>query len=198
MILLCLLVCDLNRTPIVMAKHGGSCVHFSGISTCGRTSRETVSHTQYPPLPTLCKISLPIYVIVTNKLLQPLTTTWYDSLVLSFSLLKIWWRLIKHRSFLHASCARSCVVDGSAFSFAEGAVVCSTSLMASLIMKHETPARCRASKSAKQFSGLQKDYKFKFKYFIASYTWQGVYRGSCNKVSHTHTHENLTKHNILC
>ena len=74
---------------IVMAKHGGSCVHFSRISTCGRTSRETVSHPQCPPLPTLCKISLPIYVIVTNKLLQPLTTTWYDSLVLSFSLLKI-------------------------------------------------------------------------------------------------------------
>ena len=74
---------------IVMAKHGGSCVHFSGISTCGKTSRETVSHPQCPPLPTLCKISLPIYVIVTNKLLQPLTTTWYDSLVLSISLLKI-------------------------------------------------------------------------------------------------------------
>ena len=74
---------------IVMAKHGGSCVHFSGISTCGRTSRETVSHPQCPPLPTLCKISLPIYVIVTNKLLQPLTTTWYDSLGLSISLLKI-------------------------------------------------------------------------------------------------------------
>ena len=74
---------------IVMAKHGGSCVHFSGISTCGRTSRETVSHPQCPPFPTLCKISLPIYVIVTNKLLQPLTTIWYDSLVLSFAFLKI-------------------------------------------------------------------------------------------------------------
>ena len=60
--------------------------------------------------------------------------------------------------------------DGSAFSFADGAVVCSTSLMASLIMKHETPAICRASRSLKQFSGLQEDYKFKFKYFIASYT----------------------------
>ena len=86
-----------------------------------------------------------------------------------------------------ASCARSLVVDGSAFSFADVDVVCSTSLMASLIMKHERPARCRASRSVKQSSGLQKDYKFKFKYFIASYTWQGVYRGSCNKVSHTHT-----------
>ena len=161
-----------------MAKHGGSRVHFSGISTCGRTSRETVSRPQCPP----CKISLPIYVIVTNKLLQPLThwgrvthicvgilpiigsenglspgrrqaiiwtnagilvieplgtnfseiligiqifsfkkmrlkmssakwrpsclglnvltATWYNSLVLYFSLLKISRRLIKHRSFL--------------------------------------------------------------------------------------------------
>ena len=125
----------------------------------------------------LCKISLPIYVIVTNKLLQPLTATWYDSLVLSFSML-------------------SCVVDRlmGAFIFADGAVVCSTSLMDSL-MKHEIPARCRASRSVKQSSGLQKDHKFKFKYFIASYTWQCVYRGSCNKVSHTHN-ENLTKYNI--
>ena len=50
-------VCDLNRTPIVMAKHGGSCVHFSGIPTCERTSRDTVSHPQRPPLPTLYIIS---------------------------------------------------------------------------------------------------------------------------------------------
>ena len=79
-----LLVCDLNRTPIVMAKHEGSFVHFSGISTCGRTSRETASHPQRPPLTTLHEISLPVYVIVTNKRLQHLTT-WYNSLVLSFS-----------------------------------------------------------------------------------------------------------------
>ena len=69
-----LLVCDLNRTPIVMAEHGVSCVHFSGISICGRISRQTVSHPQRPPLLTLCKISLPVYVIVTNERLQPLTT----------------------------------------------------------------------------------------------------------------------------
>ena len=85
---------------IVMAKHGGSCVHFSGISTCGRTSRETVSHSQRQPLPTPHKIALPVYVIVTNKRLQPLTTTLYNSLVLSFSLLTTKRRLIKHRSFL--------------------------------------------------------------------------------------------------
>ena len=166
-----------------MAKHGGSCVHFSGISTCGRTSRrETVSHPQCPPLPTLCKISLPICVIVTNKLLQPLTTTWYNSLVLSFRC----WKFNDVWLNIGVFCA-SCVVDGSAFSFADWAVVCSTSLMASLIMKHETPARCRVSRNVKHSNGLQKDYKFKFKYFIASYTLQGVHRGSCNKVSHTHT-----------
>ena len=44
---------------------------------------------QRQPFQTLCKISLPVYVIVTNERLQPCTTTWYNSLVLSFSLLKI-------------------------------------------------------------------------------------------------------------
>ena len=44
---------------------------------------------QRPPLPTLYKISLPVYVIVTNKRLQPLITTWCNSLLLSLSLLKI-------------------------------------------------------------------------------------------------------------
>ena len=44
---------------IVMAKNGGSCVNFSGISTCGRTPRETVSHPQSPPLPTLYKYLYP-------------------------------------------------------------------------------------------------------------------------------------------
>ena len=69
---------DLNRTPVVMAKHGGSCVHFSWISTCGRTLRDTVLHPQRQWLPTLYRISLPVYVIVTNKRLQLLTTTWYN------------------------------------------------------------------------------------------------------------------------
>ena len=57
--LIILLVCDLNRTPIVMAKHGGPCVPFSGISTCGRTSRETVLYPQHAPLPTLWKYRYP-------------------------------------------------------------------------------------------------------------------------------------------
>ena len=90
---------------IVMAKHEGSCVHFSGISTCGRTSPKTVSHPQRQLLPTAYKISLPVHVIVTNKRLQLLATTLYNSLVLSFSLLKSSRRLIRHRAF----CA-TCVV----------------------------------------------------------------------------------------
>ena len=39
--------------------------------------------------------------------------------------------------------------------------------------------------------------KFKFKYFIASYTRQSVHRGCCNNVSHAHTHGNLSKHNTF-
>ena len=119
-----LLVCDLNRTPIVMANHGGPCVHFSGISTCGRTSRETVLHPQHAQLPTLCKISLPVYDIVTNEQLQPLTTTWYNSLVLSFSFLKNLATLNLTSDFS----AR--LVDGSALSFRDGAVDCFTFLLA--------------------------------------------------------------------
>ena len=47
------------------------------------------------------------------------------------------------------------------------------------------PAKLRGTLLALR-AGLQKYYKFKFKYFIASYTWQGAHRGLCNKVSHTH------------
>ena len=83
-------VSHLNRTPIVMAKHRCSCVHFSGISTCGRTSRETVSHPQCPPLPTIYKMSLPVYVIVTNKWLQPLTITWYIDIIYWCYLFHCW------------------------------------------------------------------------------------------------------------
>ena len=41
-----------------------------------KTSRETDLHPQHPPILTLYEISLPVYVIVTNKRLQLLTTTW--------------------------------------------------------------------------------------------------------------------------
>ena len=112
------LVCDLNY----YGKTWRPLCPFSGIATCGRTSRETVSHPQHAPLPTLCKTSLPIYV--TNERLQPLTATWYNSLVLSFRCWKfndVW--------FNNGLFCASCIVDGGALSFADGAVDCFTSLL---------------------------------------------------------------------
>ena len=114
------LVCDLNRTPIVMANHGGFCVHFSGISpggisTCGRTSRQTVSHPRRPPLLTLYKISLPVCVIVTNKRLRPLTTS-----IIHWCYLFHCWKSNNVWLNTGVSCA-PCIVEGSALSFAEGA-----------------------------------------------------------------------------
>ena len=147
---------------IVMAKHGGSCVHFSGISTCGRTSRETVSHSQRQPFPTPHKIALPVYVTVTNKRLQPLTTTLCNSLVLSFSLLTTKRRLIKHRSAY-------CVVLSSA----DGARL--------------FHAPCRPASRGVEQTKTGGRSRFKLKYFIASYTCQGVPQCLCNEVSHTHT-----------
>ena len=170
-IILChLLVCDLNRTPIVMAKHGGSCVHFSGISTCGRTSPETVSHPQRQPLPTACKISLPVYVIVTNKRLQLLQ----QPCIIHWCYLFRCWKFYDVWLNIGVFCAPCVVAEGSALSFADGAaVVCSTSPMASLIrsMKHPLDVVRVGSWNS---LGLQKYYKFKFKYFIVAYTWQGV------------------------
>ena len=131
-----------------MAKHGGSCVHFSGISTCGRTSPETVSHPQRQPIPTAYKISLPVHVIVTNKWLRLLATTLYDSLVLYFSLLKSSRRLIRHRSFL-------CVVDGALSALQTG---CSSLFHVPngfAYWKHETSARCRANRIVKQFKAAE-------------------------------------------
>ena len=160
---------------IVMAKHGGSCVHFSGISTCGRTSRETVSHSQRQPLPTPHKIALPVYVTVTNKRLQPLTTTLYNSLVLSFSLLTTKRRLIKHRSLLRVPCVVLSSADGARLFH----VLCRPASRG----VEQTKTGCRS--------------RFKLKYFIASYICQGVPRCLCNKVSHTHTDTNtLIKHSI--
>ena len=103
---------------------------FQESPLAGKTSRETVSHPQHPPLPTLCKISLSVYVIVTNGRLQPLTATWYNSLVLSFSLLTIQRRWIKHRTFLRALRSWRTVVDRSALSFADGHVDCFTFVLA--------------------------------------------------------------------
>ena len=42
-VIVMLLVCDLNRTPIVMAKYGGSCVHFQESPLAGEP-RERLFH----------------------------------------------------------------------------------------------------------------------------------------------------------
>ena len=61
-------------TSCVMAKHG---LRISGIST---DLQENLARDCFTP--TQCKISFPFYIIMTNKLMHPLTTTWHNSLVL--------------------------------------------------------------------------------------------------------------------
>ena len=130
---------------IVMAKHGGSCVHFSGISTCGRTSPETVSHPQRQPLPTAYKISLPVQVIVTNKRLQLLATTLYNSIFFvvekftTFDLTSSF--LCDLRSWRGRSQLRRRGGCSSLFHVPNGFAY----------WKHETSARCRANRIVKQF-----------------------------------------------
>ena len=63
--ILCL-VCDLNQNMEAP-------VSISQKSPLAGEPRERLSHPQRPPLPTLYKIYLPVYVIVTNKRLQALT-----------------------------------------------------------------------------------------------------------------------------
>ena len=107
--------CAIVIAPQLLWQNVGAPVFVLQESPLVGEPRKTVSHPQRPPLRTLYKISLPVYVIVTNKQLQPSTTTWYNSLVLYYSFLKIWWRLIIHRIF----CA-PCIFEGSALCFANG------------------------------------------------------------------------------
>ena len=95
-----LLVCDLNRTPNCYGKTWRPVSIFPESPLAGEPRERlfhihTVNRYQTPH-----KIALPVYVTVTNKRSQPLTTTLYNSLVLSFSLLTTKRRLIKHRCFL--------------------------------------------------------------------------------------------------
>ena len=71
---------------IVMAKHGGSCVHFQESPLAGEP-RDRLFHIHSVHRYQLCAKYL--YPSTLLWLLQPLTTTWYDSLVLYISLLKI-------------------------------------------------------------------------------------------------------------
>ena len=83
------LVCDLIRTPVVMAKQWILlCPFFSNLHLRENLARDCCTSTA-STVTTLYKTSLPVYIIVTNRRLQPLTTAQYNSLVLSYSLLKI-------------------------------------------------------------------------------------------------------------
>ena len=106
------------------------CPFFRNLHLRENLARDCFTSIASTVLPTVCKISLSVYVIVTNGRLQPLTATWYNSLVLSFSLLTIQWRWIKHRTFLRALRSWRTVVDRSALSFADGHVDCFTFVLA--------------------------------------------------------------------
>ena len=66
-----ILVCDFSRTPVVMARHRCSCVHFSR----NLHLRE--------------KLEINVYVIVANKRLQPITTTWYKIISIDIYMLAV-------------------------------------------------------------------------------------------------------------
>ena len=98
-----LLVCDLNRTPNCYGKTWRLlCPFFRNLHLRENLARDCFTSTSSTVTNSVQNISLPVYVIVTNTRLQPLTTTFYNSMLVSFSLLKIQRRLIKQRSFLCA------------------------------------------------------------------------------------------------
>ena len=74
----CFLVCDLNRTPNCYGKTWRFlCPFFRNLHLRENLARDCFTST-VSTVTNSVQISLPIYVIVTNKLLQPLTTTWFD------------------------------------------------------------------------------------------------------------------------
>ena len=73
-----LLVCDLNRTSNCYGKTWRFlCPFFRNLHLRENLARDCFTST-VSTVTNAVQISLPIYVIVTNKLLQPLTTTWFD------------------------------------------------------------------------------------------------------------------------
>ena len=84
------LVCDLNRTPTCYGKTRRLlCPFFRNLHLRENLARDCFTSTASTVTNSVQNISLPIYVIVTNTRLQPLTTTFYNSMLVSFSLLKI-------------------------------------------------------------------------------------------------------------
>ena len=165
------LVCDLNRTSIVMAKHGISCVHFSGISTYGRTSRETVSHPQRPPLPTLYKTYLPVYVIVQingcNRQQQPGVIHW--------CYIFRCWKVIDVWLNIGVFCA-ICIQNSWALLALQAGLVCSTCLMTSLISMRHPLDVVRVGAWNSQRRGCRSSSSNT----LLPPTWQGVHQGLCN------------------
>ena len=85
-----LLVCDLNRTPNCYGKTWRLlCPFFRNLHLRENLARDCFTSTASTVTNSVQNISLTVYVIVTNTLLQPLTTTFYNSMLVSFSLLKI-------------------------------------------------------------------------------------------------------------
>ena len=85
-----LLVCDLNRTPNCYGKTWRLlCPFFRNLHLRENLARDCFTSTASAVTNSVQNISLPVYVIVTNTRLQPLTTTFYNSMLVSFSLLKI-------------------------------------------------------------------------------------------------------------
>ena len=77
------LACNLNCTPVVMAKHRHPCVHFLGISTCGRSSRDCFTSTASTV--TVTEVRNSVQHIFTRlhyykQQLQPFTTTWHNKI----------------------------------------------------------------------------------------------------------------------
>ena len=85
-----LLVCDLNCTPNCYGKTWKLlCPFFRNLHLRENLARDCFTSTASTVTNCVQNISLPVYVIVTNTRLQPLTTTFYNSMLVSFSLLKI-------------------------------------------------------------------------------------------------------------
>ena len=84
------LMCDLNRTPNCYGKTWRLlCPFFRNLHLRENLARDCFTSTASTVTNSAQYISLPVYVIVTNTRLQPLTTTFYNSMLVSFSLLKI-------------------------------------------------------------------------------------------------------------
>ena len=85
-----LLVCDLNCTPNCYGKTWRLlCPFFRNLHLRENLARDCFTSTASTVTNSVQNISLAVYVIVTNTRLQPLTTTFYNSMLVSFSLLKI-------------------------------------------------------------------------------------------------------------